>query len=494
MLLVRLYINGSWRYISDVDQMAHVTGSTYRQYRAGIITMDEIRIATRNPWGGYAEPQYGAVTLTPDLFTADWPPPAKCEMRVCWGELGESDEQILIMGSAYLQEIGPAGIVYGLYAPDYSAEVEDLDMGTPPSTTRPLLDEFSQLVGNLGLTLKNEIEVTPGTYQAITRVPSPGINWTAGGRQYLLNVLSDMAAFYCHRFYIDGTSLWLMDCFVDNGTLALEPSDILSTGYVHLQPVRRLEMAHQDPNCNDYRIVPTSLQGPTRTAVAFAELDIKTTVESDFRTPAGLACADATPLYPLANLIDGNSATFWAADYPVGDTGVPQFLQWNTGNVSLQSYRLTARNDSYRDQSAASWRLEAFDTNRSIWRKMMDVVAEEWSIGAQMTFSAPMPEWPAQVSGSYAYGEDLVISPVCVQLRANKLAHLANIKTLVDMPRARVQIPLQVGKIPKIGQRIEYTDTSLRVDTNVWMRVASITYDFLTHSCVVEGEGALSIA
>ena len=72
MLLVRIKIGATWHYISDVDQMAHVTGSTYRQYLAGIIAMDEIRIAPPNPWGGLARLEYGAVTLTPAVFSGSW--------------------------------------------------------------------------------------------------------------------------------------------------------------------------------------------------------------------------------------------------------------------------------------------------------------------------------------------------------------------------------------------------------------------------------------
>lgn len=99
MLLVRCYINGSWHYISDLDQVAHVAGTTYRQYLAGIIAMDEIRVATEQPWGGHAELEYGTITLSPEVFALDWPPPAKFDIRVCYGSAGESDEVMLLMGS-----------------------------------------------------------------------------------------------------------------------------------------------------------------------------------------------------------------------------------------------------------------------------------------------------------------------------------------------------------------------------------------------------------
>ncbi len=486
MLLVRCYINGSWHYISDLDQVAHVAGTTYRQYLAGIIAMDEIRVATEQPWGGHAELEYGTITLSPEVFALDWPPPAKFDIRVCYGSAGESDEVMLLMGSAYLQEVQADGVVYGLYPPSLPTMVSDqLFYGS-------LLTLFAAHCATLGLNL------VTGCYDAMDSYwpagPDPIIEYQATGDRLLIALLAEMAAWTCYRFTIRGSDLVLVHTSYSNGpTLWLEAYDILATSYPASQPYVRYECEGEKSRPVRWRLVPDQLQNPARTAVAFAELKVRWIYEEQWHNPSALACADATPLYPLTNLWDNNASTFWAADFPLGDTGVAQYLIFETSGYYIDTYRLHARNDSYYDQAPASWRLDAWDANTSRWRKAMNVEAQAWTIGGVQEFPAPEVQWAVVADGNFAFGSVCTVNPSCNWYYADKLASLEQIRTLVEQHRARVQLPLVAGKIPAIGQRVCYTDETLRVSTQVDMKVAAITYNFQDHTCVIEGEATLSV-
>ncbi len=485
MLLIRLYVNGSWRYISDVDQMAHVSGTTYRQYLAGVISMDEIRVATAQPWGGYAEMEYGTITLSPDLFAGDWPPPAKMDIRVCYGTMGESDEQMLLMGSAYLQEIRADGIVCGVYAPNFAHNVTDqLLFGGVVSL-------FTTHCATFGLTLET------GCYDDMDMYwpdgPDSSIEYLANGDRQLMALLGEIAAWSGYRFYIEGTKLVLVHTTYSNGpSMALSTSEILAASYYTLPPYSRFECEGEEVRPLIWRMMFDQLQNPTRTAVAFADLRVRWIYEQQWHNPSALACEDDTPLYPLHNLWDNNVATYWAADFPIGDTGRPQSLTFETSGYYIDTYRLRARNDSFFDQAAKTWRLDAWDGVTGRWRKVADVEAQDWTTGLEQDFPAPAVRWPAVMAGSYGYGDVCTISPSCNWEQAAKLDVLTSIRTIVEKQRARVQLPLEPGRIPKIGQRVTYTDDTLRLSTSVDMKVAAITYNFDTHTCVIEGEATLT--
>ncbi|MDY0292887.1 MAG: hypothetical protein RBR02_11205 [Desulfuromonadaceae bacterium] len=485
MLLVRLYINGSWRYISDRDQMAHVSGTTYRQYVAGLIAMDEIRFATSNPWGGRVAIEYGTMTISPDVFAGDWPPPGKADVRVCYGDAGESDEQMLLMGSAYLLETRADGIVYALYAPLTTTMVTD------ETFFGGLLNVFSYYCADLGLTLDTGCYDDLGTYWA--GGPNPTVEYMASGDRALINALADLAAWTCYRFWVEGTTLRLVHHeYSSEPPMSLDSSEIMATSYPASQPFSRYECEGEQVRPTRWRLMFEQLQNPMRTAVAFAELRVKWVYEGQWHFPGDLACADATPLYPLSNMWDNNAATYWAADFPIGDTGDPQYLIFTSSGYYIDSYRLQARNDSFLDQAAISWQLDAWDTATSRWRKVQDVTAQQWTAGSTQEFPAPVCTWNAAIAGGYAYGDVCSVSPSCNWYHTDKVARLTEIKSITEMPRARVQLPLAAGRIPAIGQLVTYTDDTMRVSTDVAMRVASITYNFETSTCVIEGEATLT--
>lgn len=485
MLLIRLYVNGTWRYISDVDQMAHVSGTTYRQYLAGVIAMDEIRIASEHKWGGHVRMEYGAITLSPTVFEGAWPPPVKMDIRVCYGTLGESDEQVLLMGSAYLQELRADSVVCGLYSPASPTVVTDeLFYGG-------LENLFATHCATLGLTLRLSCYDSLGVEWF--GGPNPIIEYKAAGDRQLINLLSEVAAWGGYRFYIDGTDLVLVHTSYSNGpVIALGAHEILSTNYPGSAPYVRYECEGEIFRPLKWRLTFNELQNPSRVAVAFAEIRVRWVYENQWHNASALACEDATPLYPLANLWDNNVNSYWAADFPIGDTGRQQALTFETSGYYIDTYKLTARNDTFFDQAAVDWRLDAWDTNTARWRKVQDVETQPWSTGSTQEFPAPSAQWTVAIAGGYGYGDVCTVAPSCNWWYADKVAALEQVKAIVEMRRAMVQLPLEAGRIPKIGQRVTYTDETLRTSTAVDMKVATITYNFETHTCVIEGEATLT--
>lgn len=92
--------------------------------------------------------------------------------------------------------------------------------------------------------------------------------------------------------------------------------------------------------------------------------------------------------------------------------------------------------------------------------------------------------------GSYKYGSELDISPVCHNVQANIEAALADIKTIVEYDRYRFRVIPEAAEMPVIGQKITVTNESLQSTTTTWMRVTDISPDIFRSEILINGFGA----
>jgi len=127
----------------------------------------------------------------------------------------EAAAQTLFEGHAHLNNIDRDAITYDLYGPNYSNIAAS-------SFERSIVDIFSYYCGILGLTLNS-------TY---ARSPSPTCKYEDLIGQNVIDGLSGLAAFFTHRFYIIGATLYLVDSLADNGsTVDLTEFDIFPSKY-----------------------------------------------------------------------------------------------------------------------------------------------------------------------------------------------------------------------------------------------------------------------
>lgn len=468
MLLVQMTIGGVVHYISDEFlDIEHF-------YEAQVAGLSSLRIATAQPYGGYAAPTYGDIDLLPDLFAANWPPPATCVIKIMIGDAGEAGAYLVFEGTAYLQEVGRDGVTYQLYGKPY-------DTNTSDATYQGTLNQvFAAACAVLGLTLNS-------TY---ARVSSPSVDYHSDGTKALIDDLSDIASFFSHRFYVEGTTLSLVDCLRDNGAvLALTEFDVFPSSYTTGDPVKMLKATYPGlPTMYGIRVWRTQV---STNHASIAEVAFRATSGGANLaiTASGASSNNGTNTHDKAR--DGNNATRWESTNNIDFSSPASW--WGTigGQIALE-FDLTAPATSDLGQTPIKFDLIGYDGNTSQWRTIhQHETSADWTEYQLRTFSAEQPTWDATVAGSHTFGNDMDIAPACSTAYSNIITALTDIKTMLERSRVQISLPLSAA-LPKIGQKITLTDESLYQSTSIWARVSALVIDFDNNQCVIEGEGALA--
>lgn len=93
----------------------------------------------------------------------------------------------------------------------------------------------------------------------------------------------------------------------------------------------------------------------------------------------------------------------------------------------------------------------------------------------------------ASVDGTYSYGDEDSISPQCHTTIANSETALTDRKTIIESPQIRLAFPLDI--VYKPGVKLVLKDESQEITLNSEAKVRSVSWDFDSYECVVEGEG-----
>lgn len=117
MLLVEFTINGTVHYISNEKlALTHF----YHKY-IDSFTPPQYRMATKH--GGYVSLQAGDISLNPDLFSGDWPPPKQCTITAKYTATTEGAAITLFECDAYLEGFGRESVSYDLFSPKYAKKL-----------------------------------------------------------------------------------------------------------------------------------------------------------------------------------------------------------------------------------------------------------------------------------------------------------------------------------------------------------------------------------
>jgi hypothetical protein len=76
--------------------------------------------------------------------------------------------------------------------------------------------------------------------------PSPGVRKWYDSQAAMLDMLSDLAATFCHLFYILGGTLYLVDLNLDNGSLSLTEDEYAPSNYPYKAPIAFARCKWQD--------------------------------------------------------------------------------------------------------------------------------------------------------------------------------------------------------------------------------------------------------
>lgn len=303
MLLVEITINA---VVNRVSVEGHAL--TYN-WTPRIIGFDAPTLTIPTDHGGYAEMQFGSITFNPALFATDWPPPVSCPISIYYTDTTEAARELVFSGTAHLTAFTRASVSYKLFGPSYDETwatkgVGPLVVGQIYEITNYVSDDNFTNVGaasNATGVIFTATGTTPtkwtnfsilsprwnGTLNAViaailTRIPeittvntdnarasSPNVLWTLTSERLAINVASDIAAFYSHLIYVVGSTAYLVDMKLDNGTRTLtEYQYFAAPTYQYKTPYAMITCSSDNVVYNKKSAYP---YGPTTSVEPFHE-------------------------------------------------------------------------------------------------------------------------------------------------------------------------------------------------------------------------------
>lgn len=219
MLLVELTINSTLHRISQEG----VALTNWWDNAILGFTAPQIKIPTE--YGGFAEMQFGTMTLSPDLFSgSDWPPPHSCPVTAKYTATTEAAAETLFEGVCHLSNLDRNGVTYRFYGNEDDTVISS---GTAFADTLTNVASWFCNAARLNLTLDS-------TY---ARASSPTVAYTTSSDQVALKLLSDICAYFTHAFYISGSTLYLVDMLLDNGSRTITEFDFFPSSYEMKSPI-----------------------------------------------------------------------------------------------------------------------------------------------------------------------------------------------------------------------------------------------------------------
>jgi hypothetical protein len=190
-LLINATIDGLVYYISN--ELVALENQFYDDY---VLKISSVKYSTPTKHGGYARLTYSDLSLSPQLFPEDsWPPPKEIQICARYTDNDGLNSIGLFDSTAHRSSFTRTSVEYRLYGSSYS------EVLTSQAFSGTLVSIFETYTGSTHLNLQLD--------STLARDPSPAVVYTASGE--LLDVLSDIAAFFSHMFYIDGETLYLVD-------------------------------------------------------------------------------------------------------------------------------------------------------------------------------------------------------------------------------------------------------------------------------------------
>lgn len=273
MLLVELTINGVLNRISiDGHGLTH-------NWIPRIIGFDAPTLSIPSNHGGYARMIFGSISFNPILFSGDWPPPVLCPISIYYTDTTEAARELVFTGTAHLSGFDRESINYTLYGPEYDETVLINSIGslivgrkyqiatyvagddfvnvggtnvtgnvfTATGTTPTNWTNWSTLAvsynGTLNAVISDILLLIPEITTINTtfaRAVSPNVTHTITSDIAAIDLASNIAEFYSHLIYIIGTTAYLVDMKLDNGTRVLTEYQFFSmAAYSYNSPVYR---------------------------------------------------------------------------------------------------------------------------------------------------------------------------------------------------------------------------------------------------------------
>ncbi len=234
MVLVEFTINGT------LNRLSIGGAALTNMWENKIMGFDAPQFSTAQTTGGYVELTLGTISLFPDLFENDWPPPINGVISVYYTDSDSPDEstkETIFTGVAHRKSIERGHIQYDFHSPSYSVTVADA------TAYNDSLDAVMTTLCGGGIL---NLAIDTGA----SRAASPNVTYTTNGEVLAIDLASAICEFYSHLFYILDGTLYLVDMLVNNGSQTITEYDYFATtNYTDEAPVSAVR-AEVDDNTN----------------------------------------------------------------------------------------------------------------------------------------------------------------------------------------------------------------------------------------------------
>ena len=267
------------------------------------------------------------------------------------------------------------------------------------------------------------------------RASSPEISFWADSQMPIIDFLSDLCAFFTHLFYIKNDILHLVDMLLDNTTGILTEFDFFTASYTRQQVISQIKSTWVTHTAENGFVNETD-------ASRYIKETTNNWIESLYTISSGTA--DGT----VTNKLSDSGANFISDGITVGM--VAQNTKDDTSSVvtTVTTIQLTLEDDIF-------------------------VSGETYIVGP-----------------SFPYGQELSIEPYHDN-KTNISTALQNILNIMNKDVGEVRVPISEN-LPIPGQKFTWPDTSLQTDSTMYIRVRTLSYDFLNHEVIISGEGEMS--
>jgi hypothetical protein len=469
---------------------------------------------TAEMYGGFVDMSWGQITVSPDVFASEWPPPISCNLTIYYTDTNEAGAVVLFSGEMHLSGFDEESVIYDIYQPEYDtkllAEAENYD-----GDTVPLPRAFGQVMHVQPIRLP-DVGIYPtyhlgGIGSATDSIMIESFTSAASGAKTKIICIENHG-------WSNGQSITINGTVNFNGTYVIESA----SGDNFVIPVAF-------PTDNSEQL---PLHASAFTAGSFGVFD------------------DGVPIQE--NVIDNGDGTFSLAAAPVGtvtisgtgqDTTLTEIVEWAQGELGITAYddtyaRATSPDVAYWATSQTLLKdfissLTAFfshycyvqDDTLYLGDMLLDngsetvdmygffetdyqannavkkitanwmtheAVEERLEDGVSSAVYVKDVEHESAVFGNYLWGSELTIPPYH-DIKSNIDAALTNIIQILESDQSSISLPI-TGALPNPGKKITSTNSNLIVDTTASIRARRIQFDFGSgiDSVTISGEGVTS--
>jgi len=523
MILVEFTINSVVNRISD--EYCYLTHQWVRKIK----DLTPPRYSIKNYVGGYVEPESGKITLSPDLFASDYPPPVSCAISIYITDTTEEAAVLMFSGTAHLESIGQSEISYGLFGEEYS-----LTLSEKTYIDDTLSDVFDTYCASayLGLTLNT-------TY---ARVTQPSVYNVFEEGEIVIDMLSKLAEATNHLFYIKNGTLYLVDTLLSNGSALTPGIKIYPPEYKYLPAYKQ----YTSEAIKKYKLAGSYAYGSVESSdVAnsiehlygrfgnnsgndqlwlmhrslFVQYETGKTYRLSIKVRRSSGSANIVAGWlgygaDRSTIIDRNGGT----DYTLACwhcASAPDLSAYSSDWLTKTGYtRATSAPASIAEAPIVSspgtmytgtaYIRPVIILNSSAAAGVMDLdyiaiyevdgdgnILEE-ILYNDLTDSAQLWEW-TNVSGS---GNRGIYTSVAASASA-MATHLGNRKTILERPQITLKMDLLAANVPVPGQPITFTDTMAPPDNSVagidvTLYTRNISFDLANYKIIVSGDGVIA--